>query len=246
MPVQPSAADWHLVILAAGQGRRFAGDQPKMLAPVRGVQGLLELLLQALLTDHHWPAEQIHVVGAEPALPALERLLLEVNSKLLLQGLREECSLGPLHSLATALQAQPHATRRSRPCWVLHADTYYPGPFLQKLLVQQPGPQPLVVVEAADPTAVLEVGVALNAAGQVQALGPGPGWSWRMLPAVAWPPALFPELLEQARQHWSQWQLLCELLPSHPAQALISTDSGVFDIDTVADHQRARERLQPR
>ena len=67
---------------------------------------------------------------------------------------------------------------------------------------------------------------------------------WRMLPAVGWPPSLFPELLEPARQHWSQWQLLKALLASHSAQALISTGSGVFDVDTLADHQRARQRLQ--
>ena len=69
MPAQPSAAAWQLVILAAGQGRRFAGTVPKMLAPVRGAQGLLELLLQALVEQHHCPAEQIQVVGAaDPAM----------------------------------------------------------------------------------------------------------------------------------------------------------------------------------
>lgn len=245
MPDQPSAAAWQLVILAAGQGRRFGGDQPKMLAPVRGEQGLLELLLQALLEHHRWPAELIHVVGAEPALPALEQRLQRLNPNLQLHGLGAPGSQGPLHSLATALEAQQHGASRSRPCWVLHADTHYPRPLLQQLVAEPPATQPLVVLESADPTEVLEVGVALNATGQVEALGPGPGWHWRMLPAVAWPMVLYPELLDPNRRCWNQWQLLQELRASHPAQALISTESGVFDVDTVADHQRARERLQP-
>lgn len=239
MPAQPSAAGWQLVILAAGQGRRFAGAVPKMLAPVRGAQGLLELLLHALVVHHHCPAEQIHVVGAEPTLPALDLLLRQLNPKLQLHGLRETSSRGPLHSLVTALEAQRHT---AQPCWVLHADTHYPGPLLQLLLSQPPATQPLVVVDAAEPEAVLEVGVALDPAGQVLALGPGRGWSWRMLPAVGWPPALFPELLQPARQSWSQWQLLNALRPTHPAQALISTGGGVFDVDTQDDWERARQR----
>lgn len=239
MPAQPSAADWQLVILAAGQGRRFAGAVPKMLAPVRGAQGLLELLLQALVEQHHCPAEQIHVVGAEPTLPALENVLQRLNPRLQLHGLREPSSRGPLHSLATALQAQQHAPRS---CWVLHADTHYPEPLLQLLLSQPPATQALLVVEAADPAMELEVGVALDPAGQVLALGPGRGWRWRMLPAVGWPPVLFPELLQPARQSWSQWQLLNALRPTHPAQALISTNGGVFDMDTQDDWDRARQR----
>lgn len=244
MPDQPSAADWQLVILAAGWGERFEGAVPKMLAPVRGEQGLLELLLQALLEDHLWPAEQISVVGAEAVLPELGHLLLKLNPSLQLHGLSGEGSRGPLHSLAAVLEAQNPCNSPSQPCWVLHADTYYPRQLLQLLLAQPPTAKPLMVVVAADPAAVLEVGVALDEAGQVRALGPGRGWGWRMLPAVAWPPALFSELVEPDRRPWSQWQLLNELLPTHPAQALITTAGGVFDVDTVADHQRARQRLQ--
>ncbi len=230
----PLFRPWRVVILAAGQGRRFAMATPKMLVPVQAGQGLLELLLRDLLERQHHPPERITVVAAAAAphlAPLLERLDRRLNL-VCLSGL----SRGVLHSLATAVA--PHPPESS---WVLHADTHYPSAMLARLLARPCPGVPLLSLAAAPPEEPLEVGVRLGTDGRVAALGPGAGWPWRMLPAVAWPARLIPALQDPCHGSWSQWQLLAALLrspsPLGPEalrpEALLLEGALPFDIDTV-------------
>jgi CTP:molybdopterin cytidylyltransferase MocA len=253
--IEPPPA-WQVVILAAGRGTRFEGPLPKLLAPVRRGRGrgrgMLELLLRSLLEDLQLPADQLTVVVAGTAAAAIEAMVQGLEAPIQLRRVAGSGSCGPLHSLVAALQEWPPA---SPPCWVLHGDTHYPSGVLECLLAQPLTHTPLLLVEpVANQQRAVEVGVQLDAAGRVIALGPGVGqpWPWRMLPAVAWPAELGPVLSaacrDPARRGWSQWQLLHALLQEQRPptfQALKLQTSGIFDVDTLDAWIQARQQLQP-
>lgn len=247
--MQRRHADRQVVILAAGRGTRFQGTGPKLLAPVKQGQGMLELLLRTLLQDA--PGDQLTVVVAGGSAPAIRGLVRQVDASIHLRRLAGSVSAGPVHSLAAALQDQPAP---AAPTWVLHGDTHYPRCVLQRLLAAPIANRPVLVLEPTHrEDAAVEVGARLDATGRVIALGTDANrsWPWRMLPAVAWPAGLVHRIRiagrDPVQQRWSQWQLLNALLHELPAQAiqaLTVPDSGIFDVDTVRAWSAARRRFQ--
>jgi len=95
----------HIVVLAAGQGKRMNSDLPKVLQPIGGAPMLAHVLDSALALE----PEAIHVVvghGAERV-----RALLESRADERLRTVVQEPQLGTGHAVLQAMPAVPDPAR---------------------------------------------------------------------------------------------------------------------------------------
>jgi CTP:molybdopterin cytidylyltransferase MocA len=231
-----------ILILAAGQGRRFGGDQQKYLVPLIGGEGSLQRLLRQLLLLA--PDTKIGVVVGHRAR-AVEAAVGALSSTISCFGDASLANGSPLATIVAGLKSLA-SDRHLKGAWVLFADTLYHPQALERFLASD-ADRLLLASQPASPGAAGDlVGLRLEpGSSQLIALGPEEPLSQGvMAPAVYWPRPFWSSLAEAAdRGHALQWQLLRDHLPETPVTVLALPPDHAYDIDTPDDLQQAQRIL---
>lgn len=224
-------------------GRRFGSQYHKALAPLQFGLGTLPLLLRQL--RQIGPGGHVCVVTGHHADTVATVVRQHLPSALCIDNARYNRS-DVLQSIAAAM-ALPELAGSG--AWVLFADTFYHPRTLARLL-STPQHGAAVAVLPWRSEADHPVGIRLKTGHEncIAALGPFlTDAPWMMAPAVYWPEALWPAVLQGADDGLSsQWQVLHTLLSGRDAlevTALPVAEEEISDIDTPSDLEAIRAKL---
>ena len=231
-----------ILILAAGQGRRFGGHQQKSLVPLIGGEGSLRRLLrQLLLLAPH--TKTAVVVGHRAS--AVEAAVGALSSTISCCGDAPLANGSPLTTIVAGIESLAN-DRHLQGAWVLFADTLYHPQALERFLASD-ADRPLVASQPARAGAAGDlVGLRIEpGSSRLLALGPEvPPTQGVMAPAVYWPRSLWGSLAEAAdRGRALQWQVLRDHLPATAVKVLPLQANHTFDIDTPDDLAEAQRIL---
>lgn len=231
-----------ILILAAGQGRRFGGNQQKYLVPILGGEGSLQRLLrQLLLLAPH--TKTAVVVGhrakaVEAAVGALSSTIRCLGDASLANGSLLTTIVAGFESLAN--------DRHLQGAWVLFADTLYHPQALERFLGNDADSLLVASQQARCGAAGDQIGLRIEpGSSRLLALGPEePLTQGVMAPAVYWPRPFWGSLAEAAeRGHALQWQVLRDHLGETAVTVLALPANHTYDIDTPDDLSEAQRIL---
>jgi len=234
-----------ILIIAAGQGRRFGGHQQKYLVPLIGGEGSLQRLLRQLLL---LAADTKIAVVVGHRAKTVEAAVGVFSSTIGCVGDASLANGSPLTTIVAGLGSLA-SDRHLKGAWVLFADTIYHPQALERFLASA-SDRLLVASQPARSGAAGDlVGMRIEpGSSRLLALGPEePLTQGVMAPAVYWPRSCWGSLAEAAdRGHSLQWQVLRDQLPETPVTVLTLPPDHAFDIDTPAAlHQAHRILVGP-